>query len=265
MGRYGLYYRQYFSQGVPSQQTGNNPAPIIPANTDTIIGSIIPTADVSRFQDTSAEDLLSHIREQHKKRVVAPWITTGAILILVVMFAREVSLWLIASCSGLVIVAHFLVSRFDAGRKRVTLCYKLDDSARTAYEVLLAGLKALSSSRRIWRIITRDLSSDPKYTAGATQLLNRKDAQTAWRLPTYFEVNVPIWSIDLGGQTLYFFPDRVLAYQGGQIGSLSYADLTTKCYATTFIESDGVPADARVVGLTWRYTNKGGGLDRRFA
>jgi hypothetical protein len=32
-----------------------------------------------------------------------------------------------------------------------------------------------------------------------------------------------------------------------------------------FIEDEGVPGDAKMVGETWRYVNKKGGPDRRFS
>jgi hypothetical protein len=265
MGRYGLYYRQSLSQGAHSEVAPRKPVPTYPDNGTTVIGSVIATADVSGLQDTSAEGLLSHIREQHQKTLIAPWVTAGSTLILIAMFAREVSLWLIALCAVLTLLAHLMVSRFDKGRKRVTLNYRLDASAQSAYDALLVGMKWLASCQRVWRILTRDLSSDPKYTAGATQLINRRATPMSQRAPRFFEVNVPVWNLELGGQTLYFFPDRVLIYQGSQVGAVSYADLTATHSITTFVESDGVPSDARVVATTWRYANKGGGPDRRFA
>jgi hypothetical protein len=265
MGRYGLYYRQSLSQGAHSEVAPRTPVPTYPDNGTTVIGSLIATADVSGLQDTSAEGLLSHIRERHQKILIAPWVTAGSTLILIAMFAREVSLWLIALCAVLILLAHLMVSRFDEGRKRVALNYRLDASAQSACDALLVGMKWLASCQRVWRVLARDLSSDPKYTAGATQLINRRATLMSQRAPRFFEVNVPVWNLELGGQTLYFFPDRVLIYQGSQVGAVSYTDLTATHTITTFVESDGVPSDARVVATTWRYANKGGGPDRRFA
>ena len=52
--------------------------------------------------------------------------------------------------------------------------------------------------------------------------------------------------------------------QGSKIGALNYSDINTNAYTTRFIESEGVPRDAQVVGQTWKYVNKSGGPDRRF-
>jgi hypothetical protein len=263
MGRYGLYYRQYFNQNATNSTPGNA-IPVIPTELP-VVGTIIPTADVTQFQDSSAEELLSYIREQHSKKVLAPWVSAGAGLLVVGMLTREVALWLVASCIVLTIVAHFVINRFDAGRKRVTLGYTLDESARAQYDSLLDSMKALFSSNRIWRVITSDRSLDTKYTSGATDIISRKGAVITMRPPPHVVVNVPVWNMGLSDQSLYFFPDRILVYQGAEIGAVPYADLNATTSTTRYVESEGVPSDARVVGTTWRYTNKGGGPDRRFA
>ena len=126
-------------------------------------------------------------------------------------------------------------------------------------------MKSIAASQRILRIITSDRSLDTKYTAGATDLITRQNVSVGADSPSHIEVNVPVWKIVMRDQSLYFFPDRLLVYQGGQIGAAPYPELSATCCATRFVESDGVPGDARVVGTTWRYTNKGDGPDRRFA
>ena len=45
---------------------------------------------------------------------------------------------------------------------------------------------------------------------------------------------------------------------------MSYRDLRVSIRDQRFIESDGVPSDAKVVDRTWKYVNKKGGPDRRF-
>jgi hypothetical protein len=81
MGRYGLYYRQYFGRSEPNG-TPSRVTPVAPAE-PAVIGTLIPTADVTQLRDSSAEELLRYIREQHAKAIIAPWISAGAGLILV--------------------------------------------------------------------------------------------------------------------------------------------------------------------------------------
>jgi hypothetical protein len=63
---------------------------------------------------------------------------------------------------------------------------------------------------------------------------------------------------------MFLFPDRVLVYESGKVGAIGYDQLEVSVSQTKFVE-DSAPSDARVVGQTWRYVNKNGGPDRRFA
>jgi hypothetical protein len=56
----------------------------------------------------------------------------------------------------------------------------------------------------------------------------------------------------------------LLVYQDRKYGAVSYSALTAADEPTQFIEADGVPGDAEVVGQTWRFVNRDGGPDRRF-
>src|SRR5580658_8587079 len=74
MGRYGLYYRQSLGTAAPYPDTRVDHSPYSPAES---VGTatIIPTADVTRLQEGSAEGLLDYIREQHRKASIAPWVS----------------------------------------------------------------------------------------------------------------------------------------------------------------------------------------------
>ena len=63
---------------------------------------------------------------------------------------------------------------------------------------------------------------------------------------------------------MLFLPDKLFIIQGSKIGALNYFDITTDAHTTRFIESEGVPKDAQIVGQTWKYVNKSGGPDKRF-
>jgi len=69
----------------------------------------------------------------------------------------------------------------------------------------------------------------------------------------------------VGRQTLYFFPDRLLIYDTGRIGAVGYDQIRVKVEQTRFIEDGVPPRDAHVVDHTWRYVNKNGTPDKRFA
>jgi hypothetical protein len=67
-----------------------------------------------------------------------------------------------------------------------------------------------------------------------------------------------------GNQTLYFFPDRLLVFDLRGVGAISYSELILSSTHCRFVESEGAPADAKVVDSTWLYVNNDGGPDLRF-
>jgi hypothetical protein len=83
--------------------------------------------------------------------------------------------------------------------------------------------------------------------------------------PSYISTDAAVYMVNTGPQRMYFLPDRILVYEGDQIGAVQYGSLTFKLVPSTFVESESVPYDSEIIGRTWRYTNKSGGPDRRFA
>jgi len=264
MGRYGLYYRQYFGADTSERDRSIDESPQSPVELN-VAGTIVPTADVNQLQDSSADELLNYIRDQHRKPLIAPWVSTGAGALLAGMIVKGVAIQIVGPFLVLAILSHFVVSRFDAGRKRVVLRYRLDQTAQAWYQAFSNAMTDLCSAQRVWRIITLDRSADTKYTAGAGALVNRDNVVIRSQVPRGIEADLAVWNMVLGRQSLYFFPDRILVYQGSEVGAVPYSELSAESAVTVFVESDGVPSDARVVGSTWRYVNKGGGPDRRFA
>jgi len=83
--------------------------------------------------------------------------------------------------------------------------------------------------------------------------------------PPLLKTNIDVPILHAGRQTLAFMPDRVLVFESAGVGAVGYDALKAEVGETQFIEDEGVPSDANVVGQTWRYVNKKGGPDRRFS
>jgi len=134
-----------------------------------------------------------------------------------------------------------------------------------AYVVLLQGIEQLRALGGLWRISSGQVNADTKYHAGAGYSVKRSPVSMKFEPPGYISTDAAVYMVNTGPQRLYFLPDRILVYEGDQIGAVQYESLTFKVTASTFVESDTVPPDTEIIGRTWRYTNKSGGPDRRFA
>ena len=94
--------------------------------------------------------------------------------------------------------------------------------------------------------------------------MKRVICNTTKTVPFPFKTNAEVVAFISGGETLLFLPDKLIVFQGGKLGALSYSDISFSTNTTQFVEDGATPTDATVVGQTWQYVNRGGGPDRRF-
>lgn len=257
VGRYGLYYRQYLSNS-PSAVPGS---PKLAEEKQ----HEIPTAEASALVDRSDKGVLSEIQEKQQIKRLAPAASAAFGVLFVILVLEGATGWLLALIFLIGVGVGIIASRYDRERKTVVLHFHLDDTAKTRYEALLEAVKTLSSCSRVWRVSNESETTRPKYNAGARLIISRKQATITASAPPFFQTDLPVWCLALRSQDLYFFPDRLLVYQGRSVGAVSYADLQVQVSPTRFFEDDLLPSDTVVLGHTWQYANRDGGPDRRFS
>lgn len=152
----------------------------------------------------------------------------------------------------------------DVVAKTVVLFYDFDDTMARAYEGLQSAGKHLATARGLWHVQSRASVNDRRYHAGANNLSSLGNTRVSFAPAPFLRTNVDVFSIPVGKQVLYFFPDRLLIADSSGIGAVSYKELQLRIEPVRFIEDRPVPADAEVVDHTWRYLNKNGTPDKRF-
>jgi hypothetical protein len=262
LGRGGLYYRQTIPSG--DAQPVRPAAPmLLPSGTHAPLEEV-DSASASHIVDSTSEEILSEIREKHRKIPLAPFAFVAAILLTVGSIGAG-RLWvftLALICS----VAMIVVAQYrDKIRKTVVILYDFDASTEEAFGRFIEWGQAFATSHRAWHVAASGEVYDRKYHAGASQLVKRNVTTLRSVPPPTIKTNVPVLSLGAGKQTLYFFPDRLLIYDAQGVGAIAYQSLQISVSAQNFIEDGAAPRDAKVVGNTWRYVNKSGGPDRRFS
>jgi hypothetical protein len=217
------------------------------------------------LRDPSGTSLLQEIQEKHRKvsfRKVN-YIAWGVITLIMLLqngFSLGIILLLVAAW-----LTGFVLASFDQKRKTVNLQYDLDAKAEQEYSQLSAALQTFASSGRIERITAQKSVQDRKYNCGMPRAIRSSNVRVQLASPPFFQVNLPVWRLGTGVQDIYFFPDRLLVFQGSQVGGVSYSRLKASATDYDVTAPAGVPSDATIVGRTWKYTNKRGGPDRRFS
>ena len=83
--------------------------------------------------------------------------------------------------------------------------------------------------------------------------------------PRDIDTNVTVLQMKIGKTKLYFFPDRLLIYDGRKICGINYRNMLFD-HHNLVIPLDGeIPSDGTVVGYTWLHTRQDGFPDKRYS
>ena len=162
------------------------------------------------------------------------------------------------------------VYRSQRAKMVTVLTYDLDAETRARFNEVQEVLEILASAKRIWHVSGQTGQRDPGRKPGATP--GKSTAATDERQPVRvgrlktpgIRANLPIRGIDASGQSIYFFPEAVLVLKD-RYSPVPYGSLDVAFSTKRRLEEEEVPADAEVVGHTWRYTRGDGSPDRRYA
>jgi hypothetical protein len=268
MGAHGIYYRATLPSSSPSSRTARqdplfSPPAQLPRGGDVELHEI-ESADVAIIVDSSSADLLRELNEKRRKARMMPLAVVATIaLVLIGASLSWPPLVLVGFLLAGVVLSWVAYNR-DLLSKTAVILYEFDGELEGAYELLHKWAESLAGCSKAWHIEAQGDVRDRKYHAGASSLVRRKPTFIRKAEPPFVKTNVETIAIGVGRQVLHFFPDRVLVYDANGVGGVSYSGLRVAVNTTRFIESEGLPADAKVVDQTWRYVNKKGGPDRRF-
>jgi len=250
MGRNGLYYRVALGGNRRKvNNTGLQPEPLKEQQQSNLEFKEIDSADVSQIIDATSEDLLNEIAEKNRKISFWPFCLLLSVIHPILA----------------IIVSILVFNLIDKIRKTVLLMYDIDEYTEGKLQEFYDAFDELKNSRAKWHISSEAKTNDYKYSAGANYIVKRNPIEIRYSCPKYMKTNVKIPCIPVGKQILYFFPDRVLIYEGRRVGAVSYDNLQIYQRDQRFIESGTVPADATIVDYTWQYVNKNGEPDKRFS
>jgi hypothetical protein len=125
------------------------------------------------------------------------------------------------------------------------------------------------ASRAKWTLRSSELIDRVRARSIAGTVVDRRPAEMGHGADALVATKEPPLALGVQGgrATAYFYPGFVLVAQrdGSDFALVDMVDLDVKWGETRFTETEGVPADAEVVGKAWAKSNKDGSRDRRFA
>ena len=267
LGAYGFRYSQRIDRPAPESESGRDPRAHRSGFRDE---QRVEHIDASQIIDSTADALLAEIRS---KRDAGGWVRfCGAVAIL----SGLIGVALVAAESfntGAILIAAAILSAlllpWAAWRDRVVstvkIHYVFDPLGRNVQEGIERLFEALSRTSAIWSVKTQINHGDWKRNAGAGISVARQSVRVGFGAPPNVLTNAVVGFMELGGQTLYFFPDRLMIFGAGDVAAIGYESLMPTWDRVRFVEDQTVPADSTVVDYSWQFVNKDGGPDRRFA
>lgn len=251
MGRNGVYYKKTWGNSKNRVNGHNNTQNIKKYNqnhyTPKKENEDLDEYSTEEICDSSSIELVEEIKNNYSK-ITLKWFS--------LFFIFNIYLF---------ILAFIIFAYLDYKRKDTIIFYDIDEETESKLQQFYDSFDEITKCKRKWYILSKNYNFDAKYNSGASSLVNRKDIVISNKVPKYIKTNVKIPCIPVGKQKLYFFPDKILIIEGKKVGALSYKNLGVSVTNGNFIETEMKPWDGTVVDYTYKYVNKSGGPDRRFA
>ncbi len=211
----------------------------------------IESAEIDNYQSISHQEFINSIKKILILNKLSTWLCFSLLLFIKPVF-------LVAGISGIIIKVYV-----RSGGK-IRLDYEFNDDYLNRHNNMTNIWTELAKSQGLWQIIQTGNVQNMKINAGASNLVNRKQAKIVNGVPFYIESNANMAQLELKNMKLIFMPDKILIINGLKLGALSYEDIQINTGTVNFIESGIVPGDAKVIGYTWSKVNKDGSPDKRY-
>lgn len=238
-GRNGFYYRA--SLGRAGERVRRSPsAPPLPRPVEQEVSGVtmveIESADVLAMQDEEFAEVLREINDKSRQVRLSTALA-------VISGLAGIGGALVMGPPGLLVGAfalpgYLLGQWLDSYRRTTVLFYNVDDDYQRRVTELTAAFDRLAECSAKWHVQASGAIYDTtirKRNAGASRLLKRATTGLAYRLPAVIRSNATPPVMQVGKQSLYFFPDVILIENGSRFGAIA-----------------------------WRFPNRNGGPDRRF-
>jgi hypothetical protein len=221
---------------------------------------VIDGAAVLTLTEGSAEALLGEIRRSQATPAVGPWAAGGAVVLFLMALGADVGWPMLAVLAVAGIGAGYWGVVRDARRRAVVVEYDLERTAADRYEAVLEAFDGLEDAEGLWHVPPEDRLRDRP----AAKPVRREPVRPKVGSPASLRTNLDAPWLALGRRHLYFFPDRLLVFDGDRVSAVSYGDLIVELGTAECVDQERVPGDAQIVGQTWLHLDRNGEPDRRF-
>lgn len=149
----------------------------------------------------------------------------------------------------------------------VDIVFETGDQALTAYGALVRAFEACRQCQVVWDVTADRATNRNRERTTATRTVDRTQVRFEFDDNTLIRFQGRAMKLtNANGDNLLLYPGLILIPRAdGQFALLDYRDIVLSSEQVSFIESEIVPADSKIIGHAWAKANKDGSPDRRFA
>lgn len=247
----GRKKKNSYSRNGQIRQQGQNQPSVVSADGPVLYQS--KDADTAQLVNDNTKDFLDAVKKYSGIRLLVLWL-----LWIGIIFAAAAPAMLILTACGIagLIVMH--------SKYRISVNYDFDEYGSRCVSLMGNAMQAFASCNKAWQINTVTANSSLKTNAGASASVTRKQINFSKKSPFFLKTNATCYYAKLLHSKVFLLPDRMVIKGEKGWGIIEYDDLTLRVENQVFIESQGVPKDAEVIGHTWQFVNKNGSSDKRY-
>jgi DnaJ-domain-containing protein 1 len=162
------------------------------------------------------------------------------------------------------VAIYIAAARYDRARTTIYVAYALDEHVAERFSLLQSATKGLASCKRVWHLPSEGRDAEVSARGRARYVLRKYQIRPDLRTPPRMRANLRVPTLYSEKRKYFFFPDRVLVYDGRGVHAIPYATLELRGGERRCIEDEDLPLDARVVETVWLHALADGSPDPRF-
>jgi Protein of unknown function (DUF4236) len=149
----------------------------------------------------------------------------------------------------------------------VEIEFAFDQTTLNTFAALVRGFQSMAGCQRIWDITASIATNRFIERTTAQHRITRKPVRLDISRSEIIDTNYKaLYFTNANGNDIYIYPGFVMMQSPSKdFALIDVRELQVKFSLSNFIEEEGVPTDAEVIGQTWQKANKDGSRDRRFA
>src|SRR5215212_9988216 len=191
----------------------------------------------------------------------------GTVVLTALFYMFEVlpSFAILAVLGGGALLVLLLYWRQKA-RTTISISYKgnLDKQTSAHFSEVRKAVEGLASSGAVWSFDSSINRPQKGKAAGPIPSPERERARVGLLETPGISADVPVWGIEAGDESIFFFPEGTLIYKDDHYEPISYKSLEVAFSSAGFFEEEDLPKDANVLEKVWRFSRPDGTPDPRY-